>query len=370
MPLTPIGDIASGGMTETTPSETLTWETATDWNNHVDQAGVAHESTTDTDYADASVIRKGPSTEFLYPSASAVAGFWPLHDDTSPTADFSGNGNDGTLNGPTDNTNGLLGTSVLNFGGSDDIDMGDVAALDFGSGAFTWASFINPDGTGDFNIQNKSESGGSAIRATLRHRSNEYQFELDDNSSFLRAASGVQATAGSWELVVGVRESSDVIRIYVNGTEQGNADPGSYGSISNNQPHYLGEFQGSSDGFDGAYGYSWAFDTALSSSEVQTLYDIVFGESFLTTATKTFSSATAPDLQNLSYTLNSQTIVLDVIGSPGTASEEVVSQTLDGSTSYSLTWSNTHTDFRIKPRLSTSDPLVTPTFSRGELIET
>lgn len=80
-------------------------------------------------------------------------------------------------------------------------------------------------------------------------------------------------------------------------------------------------------------------------------WDNAFGvfqnASELTTDTKTFSEGTQPDLQNLTYTLNSQSIVLDVIGSPGTASEEVVSQTLDGSSSYSLTWSNGHTDFRI-----------------------
>jgi len=87
----------------------------------------------------------------------------------------------------------------------------------------------------------------------------------------------------------------------------------------------------------------------------------------LTTATKSFSSTQNPNLQNLQYSLNGQSITADIIGSPGTPSEETVTQTLGGATSYPLTWSNAHTDFRVRPTLSTSDPTVTPTISRIEL---
>lgn len=90
---------------------------------------------------------------------------------------------------------------------------------------------------------------------------------------------------------------------------------------------------------------------------------------FLETATKSFSSTTQPDLQNLSYSLNNGAIDLKVIGSPGTPSEEVVTQTLDGATSYKLTWSNSHSDFRLRPELdSTADYTMPPTFNQGELV--
>lgn len=88
----------------------------------------------------------------------------------------------------------------------------------------------------------------------------------------------------------------------------------------------------------------------------------------LETATKSFASSKTPDLQNLSYSLNGESITLDVIGSPGTASEEIVSQTLDGSTSYSLSWSSSHTDFRIKVNLDTTDPTISPTFDAVSLV--
>lgn len=72
----------------------------------------------------------------------------------------------------------------------------------------------------------------------------------------------------------------------------------------------------------------------------------------LTTATKSFASATKTNLTNLEYSLNGGSVTLDVIGSPGTASEEIVTQTLDGSERYDLSWSNKHTDYRVKLTLS------------------
>jgi hypothetical protein len=81
----------------------------------------------------------------------------------------------------------------------------------------------------------------------------------------------------------------------------------------------------------------------------------------LTTVEKSFSSPQKPDLTGLVYTLNSQSITVDVVGSTGTASEERVSVTLDGATQYELSWSNSHTDFRLEYSLSTSDTSQTPT---------
>jgi len=94
----------------------------------------------------------------------------------------------------------------------------------------------------------------------------------------------------------------------------------------------------------------------------------LFTDSDLTTGTKSFSSSVSPDLQNLTYSLNGQSVTLDIIGSPGTGSEEVVSQTLDGSASYTLTWSNSHTDFRVKVNMSSNDGITDPSVSRVELV--
>lgn len=93
----------------------------------------------------------------------------------------------------------------------------------------------------------------------------------------------------------------------------------------------------------------------------------IFIDGFLTSATKTFSSPTQPDIASSSYSLNGEAITLDIIGSPGTGSEETVQQSLDGSSSFSLSWSNSHTDFRVEPNFSTGSGATTPTFSSVRL---
>lgn len=97
----------------------------------------------------------------------------------------------------------------------------------------------------------------------------------------------------------------------------------------------------------------WWWDNILASSKSATL----------TTATKSFGTAAKVDLKELDYTLNGESITLDVIGSPGTADEEIVSQTLDGSTEYTLSWANKHTDFRVKANLSSSSYTTSPSIT-------
>lgn len=90
----------------------------------------------------------------------------------------------------------------------------------------------------------------------------------------------------------------------------------------------------------------------------------------LTTLTKSFSNAQKPDLTGLVYTLNGQSISVDVVGSPDTASEETVTQALGGATDYDLSWTDRHTDFRLEFTLSTADDSQTPVVDEATLVET
>jgi hypothetical protein len=90
---------------------------------------------------------------------------------------------------------------------------------------------------------------------------------------------------------------------------------------------------------------------------VQWLDDVsIQGDSSLTTETKSFTEPTTPDLAGLEYALNGDSITLTVIGSPGTASEETHTVPLDGATSYAITWSQDHEEFRVKITMSGTDP--------------
>jgi len=91
------------------------------------------------------------------------------------------------------------------------------------------------------------------------------------------------------------------------------------------------------------------------------------GGAFFTTYTQSFSEPCQPDLQNLDYTLNGATVDLNVIGSPGTADEEIQTATLDGSSGFVLAWGSNHQDFRIQAELVDANLPDQPTITRLEL---
>lgn len=90
--------------------------------------------------------------------------------------------------------------------------------------------------------------------------------------------------------------------------------------------------------------------------------------SYLETTAKTIGSSSTPSFVELSYNLNSNgRIVLTAIGSPGTDSEESISQELDGASEYSLSWSNSHSDFRVLIEMYSNDRSTSPSLSSVSL---
>lgn len=93
------------------------------------------------------------------------------------------------------------------------------------------------------------------------------------------------------------------------------------------------------------------------------------------TQTKTFSSPNKPDLQNLVYDLDglsaSSLVQLKITGSPSGGTSESHTIPLDGSkTSYSINWSNSHTDFNVTVifEIDESDLKKYPTVDQVELL--
>lgn len=71
----------------------------------------------------------------------------------------------------------------------------------------------------------------------------------------------------------------------------------------------------------------------------------------LTTAAKTITDA-KPDISATGYTLNDGSIDVTVTGSPNSSTPESQTVTLDGSTAYDLSWSESHSEFSVKLSLS------------------
>lgn len=374
MPLNPIGDMATPSLSL---SGSLIWETASDWDNAVSESGVVHEAF--GDLPGAGTIQLGyPS----YSLATAPLGaYWPLYEDTigdgDPVDEVSSNNYDGTVkNNPTGNATGLHNVGTYEFTGDGSLNSPSDGWLEFdtaennvlmdASEDWTFACWFTVQSTPstEYRIFTVAEGGtvgsgdstvGDVVSAKVS--SNTLSFSPDPQVS---SSVTINYDTTLYSAVFVNDATNDVRKLHVNGTKDSATGLGSRGSAARfglSVRHYQEDLQ-----LDGRIFYPRLWDGVLSDAEAQAYHDAGTGGS-LETATKSFGSSVKPDLSDLVYSLNSQSITVDVIGSPGTASEEVVSQSLGGASSYSLTWSNAHADFRVRPNLSTTDETVSPTIS-------
>jgi hypothetical protein len=344
-------------------TETVTWETATDWDNAVDRQGVVHDTVADR--SDASLLQLGYPVED--PGGSALGAYWPHDEDSGGTLnDRSGNGNDGTVNGASQSQTGFGQTTAYQFDGTDDyIKVPDSATLD-GSGGFTISMWIKPL---DIKVNDWSKrilhKEYSDVGGTQQDESWGWSYTGDGtehlwfgertNGSYGNSLNSGILSADTWYHMAVTRDGSDgSAALYQDGAQQ---ETTTFSWASNSNPIIWCERSNS---------YSQAvidevllFQRGFSAQEVSDYLYISQG-SYLTTATKTVSTAGKPDLTDLDYDLNGESIDVTAIGSPGAAGEERVTQTLDGASSYSLSWSNPHTDFRVQPEPEVADPTNSP----------
>lgn len=347
--------------------QTLGWSTATDWDNAVDEYGVVHEAY--GDLVGAGTIQQG------YPTGDAnLRALWPLYENSGTTAnDVSGNGHDATYKGPTLANDSLLGFDVPRFDGSDDwVDAGDPSGLELGQN-FSMCAWMSLDSTHASEYAALIRKDSAYYLRGHQEGGSSYQAQYFNDGDWHNAGGGQNREGDGWVLVSGDYDGS-TIRLFVNGSEIATTSYSGTPS-SNSNVWGIGRHPGSTnEHLDGLEAFVHLWDRTLSASEHQELYDTVTGTisggtaPYLETATKSFSANEQPDLQNLTYSLNGESITLEVIGSPGTASEEVVSQSLGGASSYTLTWSSGHQDFRLRPNFETASLSSVATFSGGELV--
>lgn len=350
-----IGSVAFGSV------QTLTWESATDWNSAVDENGVVHDTFGDLPGDD--TVQLGYPNED--PGGTNLLHYWPLHASSSPPDIVTST--NATVTGATADAAGVFDTTSYNLDGTDDYIDSEVQGPT-GSTNRTELFWFYPES------QNKDSA--TLIGYGSDANTNRWGFRLDSGgtSGVLRVetagdgyATNLQPTFNSWNFAAVTLDGSTLgdLTFYLNGsTESGS---GSHGvNTGTNYDVHIGVDPILTFGdtfsdryFTGSFAYVQQYDRALSVSELDDYY-LTSSTNFLQTATKSFSIAQTPDLSSLDYDLNGESITIDVIGSPGQAGEETVSQTLDGSTSYGLTWSNSHTDFRVEPNLSTATATTTP----------
>lgn len=340
----------------------VSWNTSTDWDNSGDENSVVHESVANTDHNNASNVSLGYSANSpLY--SQNLSAYWLLQEDSGSTAyDFSGNNNDGTISGATVGEAGILSTTAYSFdGGGDDIEVADSNQLDLASGNFSISVWIKYDGSGDTykTILSKADSSANKAYVLRLDGSDNIGVRIDSSSYW----SSTSLNTNSWKQVVWTQTDSNT-KIYVNGSIVYDQTTESYDNDNNNVLRIAENSWNGGDNIGGKIADVRIYNRSLSQSEIKTLHNITQG--YLETQDKVISGK--PNLDATASIHSDTSISVDVIGDPGEASEETNTVSLnDGSNSYSLSWSNSHDNYKINATLSTSNISRTPILSSTTL---
>ncbi|AGM11742.1 hypothetical protein HCTV5_136 [Halovirus HCTV-5] len=350
-------------------TETLTWDTQAEWDAAATREKVVTRGIGDR-VADEIWLGYDPN----YGPLTDATDYWTLDEDTGDFINVIGTEDmEPDTGGTTRGQNGILGSNGAEFDatGNAHTQFPDTDSYTWATGDWTWAlwAYTRSSSLTRQTVLGSAEDDVSTGRTSCTWVS----FADDGNIKDWTGDNWYNVTSYStntWYLIGQSYDSStDTITNWVDATDHATRSSGS-DDVENGNGVIAGLSCGRSfneRNVDGFISDCILWDSLLTSSEWNALYGAA-SDGFLQTATKSFSSSEEPDLQNLAYSLNGESISLDVIGSPGTQDEEIQTQTLDGSSSYALTWNAAHTDFRIQADLSTTDPEVTPVVDELELV--
>lgn len=203
----------------------------------------------------------------------SLVGHWPLDEDSGSAIDYSGNGNDGTVDGPLQGVTGVVGTGAYFFDGFDDVIKASGTELDTTTNEWSISLWIKRNGS--FGNQQKF-FGQTAGDGSYTGGQVNVQFYTDDR---LYVAIGSVGTATIGNTVVddtdwhhvSVTFDNGTFTSYLDGNEDGSASVGNPHSVSSD-PLWWGAAY--NEYFDGTIDECRFYDRVLTQSEVQYLYDV------------------------------------------------------------------------------------------------
>jgi hypothetical protein len=273
-------------------TQTLTWDNA-DLDQGLDN-GVVHESTANTSYSDASVIRKGDSVSDPLFNDSLVA-WYPLQESSGSTAfDFSGNNYDGTINGvtPGSGTN-LADLPTYSFDQNDDsiVVQNDPDITSNGNGGMTismWYKASSRPGSGHNIVSKRDDASTTWILYQTPDGMTWYyngQYQRDSNTYF---------ATGDWEHITGVYDpSNSEVRLYKNGNLATTTTAS--GLSSDNADLKIGQ-DNTLNSFKGDISDVRIYDRALNLTEIDKVYGVFGSNSSHETVYKGSSVDSSPSI--------------------------------------------------------------------------
>lgn len=213
-----------------------------------------------------------PATVGITVNAASIGlvGEWKFENDT---LDTSGNGNDGTANGPVFAA-GKVGTAMQFDGANDSVGVGTGSTIQFALGeTFSTSSWINSSlsGTNQAIIGNSWAGPGWHVRLTSGNRIRFIVVEEDHTFNYfdstITVASGWHHVVTTWD---GATAHVYVDNVDVTGSVVQN---GVVSLINSSAQVMIGNLPDSNTPFSGLLDQVRLYDTVLKISEIQTLFD-------------------------------------------------------------------------------------------------
>jgi hypothetical protein len=249
-------------------------------NGQIDETRIYNRALSATDVSE--LYQRGAAKFTNSPSNNGLVGYWSLDEGTSTIAhDFSGNGNNGTLNGfanpPTTTSgwnNGRLGKG-LSFDGTGDYltlpGNTDISLKNNISSVSMWA-YINSVGPNGY-AELYSVTGGARTGIVWRST----QIGVDANSDFYDYYVSGTLSYNSWNhIVVEIDRTINKASVYINGVYKGQTNAWSSYTPTANTPQ-IGANSLTGNGGDylnGKIDEVRIYNRALSATEVSNLYKL------------------------------------------------------------------------------------------------
>jgi len=207
---------------------------------------------------------------------------WKFDDGFGTTAaDSSGNGNPGTLYNWDVNDTSWIGGKIdgaLLFDGVDSyVQVGDDAALSFGTGSFSLSLWIKTTNFGTRRILQKGTSADpGGRRYTIPYQQYRVYFDIDDGVTKTNLNSSSD-WSGPWVHVVAVRDrATDRIYLYRDGQVDCSTSDNTNGSIDKPVPLMIGkdEVGSGAECFKGLMDDIRFYDYALLQPQIEAIYNL------------------------------------------------------------------------------------------------
>ncbi|MFB6192943.1 MAG: LamG domain-containing protein [Candidatus Nanohaloarchaea archaeon] len=250
------------------------WNSDAEWDNAASISGTSHEEVPNTDTSTPGTVSKGHSYE-KFPLSNGLVGWWPLTYTSGSAYDLSGNNNDGTTNGSvTRGVAGKAGVQAYSFDGTDDSVSGSLSITKDAISMVAWAR-PTVSGANQADYAKVFELNDGATKAWLQvHSSSVWDVGIRNSSgttfAIVQGSSDVQADR--WYHLAATYDGSNTA-LYVDGQSVDTAS--SSDTMADLSGFGIGaNVSNSNQRFQGNITDARIYNRALSSSEIQTLYNM------------------------------------------------------------------------------------------------